>query len=197
MIELPRKKHQWHEGARIHVTARGNHRNAIFRDTIDYEVYLNYLKEAIEYYENKYYIIAYVLMTNHVHIVIETTNKDVSDLIKRVHSKYACNFNKKYNYAGHLFQDRYKGKLISDDWYMLDASRYVHLNPVKAKIVEKPEDYKWSSYNMFIGEKEDKFIKADIVLNYFEDENKYKRYKEFVEGGGTVAWVNLPRDHTV
>lgn len=185
MMKLPRKKHQWYEGAKIHVTARGNHRNAIFREVIDYEVYLNCLKEAIEYYENKYYIIAYVLMVNHVHIVIGTTDKDVSDLIKRVNSRYACNFNNKYNYVGHLFQGRYKGKLIRDDLYMLEVSRYVHLNPVKAKLIEKPEDYKWSSYNMFIGEKEDKFINADTVLAYFKDKdaNKYKRYKEFIEGG--------------
>ena len=183
VVELPRKKHQWYEGAKIHVTARGNHRNAIFREAIDYELYLNCLKEAIEYYQNKYYVIAYVLMINHVHIVIGTTDKDVSDLIKRVHSRYACNFNSKYNYVGHLFQDRYKGKLIRDDWYMLEVSRYVHLNPVKAKMIDKPEDYKWSSYNMFIGENEDKFINADIVLNYIREENKYKLYKEFVEGG--------------
>ena len=183
VVELPRKKHQWYEGAKIHVTARGNHRNAIFREAIDYEVYLNCLKEAIEYYRNKYYIIAYVLMINHVHIVIGTTDKDVSDLIKRVNGRYAYNFNNKYNYVGHLFQDRYKGKLIRDDLYMLEVSRYVHLNPVKAKMIDKPEDYKWSSYNMFIGENEDKFINADIVLNYFREENKYKLYKEFVEGG--------------
>jgi REP element-mobilizing transposase RayT len=183
VLELPRKKHQWYEGAKIHVTARGNHRNAIFIEDRDYEVYLNCLKEAIEYYENKYYIIAYVLMINHVHIVVGTTDKDVSDLVKRVHSRYACNFNNKYNYVGHLFQDRYKGKLIRDDWYMLEVSRYVHLNPVKANIIEKPEDYKWSSYNMFIEDNEDKFINADIVLNYFREENKYRLYKEFVERG--------------
>lgn len=195
VVELPRKKHQWYEGAKIHVTARGNHRNAIFRDAIDYEIYLNCLKEAVEYYEDKYYIIAYVLMINHVHIVIGTTDKDVSDLIKRVHSRYACNFNNKYNYVGHLFQDRYKGKLIGDDLYMLEVSRYVHLNPVKAKIIDKPENYRWSSYNTFIGEKEDEFINPDIVLNYFKEENKYKLYKEFVVGEGSVPWANLPNNH--
>jgi hypothetical protein len=66
---------------------------------------------------------------------------------------------------------------------MLEVSRYVHLNPVKANIIEKPEDYKWSSYNMFIEDNEDKFINADIVLNYFREENKYRLYKEFVERG--------------
>lgn len=178
---MPRKKHEWYVGAKLHVIARGNHRNDIFRDETDYEVYLNYLKEAMEYYKNKYYIIAYVLMTNHVHIVIETTDKDVSDFVKRVHSRYAWNFNKKYNYIGHLFQDRYRGELIENDSYMLEVSRYVHLNPVKANMVQKPEEYKWSSYSIYIGEKEEEFIDSHKILCYFKEENRGKLYKKFVE----------------
>ncbi|MFT8352551.1 transposase [Clostridium saccharoperbutylacetonicum] len=177
---MPRKKHEWYTGAKLHIIARGNRRNDIFRNEKDYELYLNYLLEAIEYYENKYKVIAYVLMTNHVHIMIETTDKDISDLIKRVHGRYALNFNKKYNYIGHLFQDRYMGKLIKDDNYMLALSRYVHLNPVRAGIVEKPGQYKWSSYNVFIGQKEESIVNADIVLDHFKNDSKL--YKEFVEG---------------
>ena len=66
---MPRKKHEWYIGAKVHVIARGNHRNDIFRDETDYELYLNYLDEAMEYYKNKYKVMAYVLMTNHVHII--------------------------------------------------------------------------------------------------------------------------------
>ena len=178
---MPRKKHQWYTGARVHVIARGNHRNDIFRDYTDYKLYLNYLKEAMEYYKNKYYIIAYVLMTNHVHIVVETTDKDVSDFVKRVHSRYASNFNRKYNYVGHLFQGRYKGELIQDDGYMLEVSRYVHLNPVRANMVAKPEECQWSSYSMYIGQKRERLISSDKVLCYFEQENKRELYKKFVE----------------
>lgn len=178
---MPRKRHEWYIGAKLHIIARGNHRNDIFRDEADYELYLNYLQEAMEYYPNKYYIIAYVLMTNHVHVVIETTDKDVSDFIKRVHSRYAWNFNKKYKYIGHLFQDRYRAELIEDDGYMLEVSRYIHLNPVRANMVEKPEKYKWSSYSMYIGEKEEKLINVGRVLNYFKYEDRFILYKEFVE----------------
>ena len=64
---------------------------------------------------------------------------------------------------------------------MLETSRYVHLNPVKANMVEKPEQYKWSSYSMYIGEKNEELINADIVLKYFKHDNKHKLYKEFVE----------------
>jgi REP element-mobilizing transposase RayT len=178
---MPRKKHEWYIGAILHVVARGNHRSDIFRDETDYELYLNYIKDAMEYYENKYYIIAYILMTNHVHIIIETTDLDISDFIKRIHSRYAWNFNKKYNYIGHLFQDRYRSELIEDDNYMLQVSRYVHLNSVRAKMVEKPEDYKWSSYMTYIGEKEEKLITSKKVLSYFKNGKEKELYRNFVE----------------
>jgi len=178
---MPRKKHEWYIGAKFHVIARGNHRNDIFRDEIDYELYLNYIKDAMEYYENKYYIIAYILMTNHVHLIIKTTDLDISNFIKRIHSRYAWNFNKKYNYIGHLFQDRYRSELIEDDKYMLQVSRYVHLNPVKANMVEKPEDYQWSSYRMYIGEKEEKLITSKELLSYFKKGKEKELYRNFVE----------------
>ncbi|WP_027623913.1 transposase [Clostridium lundense] len=178
---MPRKKHQWYTGAILHVIARGNRRNDIFKELTDYKLYLSYLKEAMEYYKNKYYIIAYVLMTNHVHILIETTDKDVSDFVKRVHSRYASNFNEKYNYVGHLFQGRYRGELIQDHSYMLEVSRYIHLNPVRANMVRRPEEYKWSSYNMYIGEKRENIISSDRVFSYFQQDNKRELYKRFVE----------------
>ncbi|AKA70859.1 transposase [Clostridium scatologenes] len=178
---MPRKKHEWYIDSKLHVVARGNHRNDIFKDETDYELYLNYIKEAMEYYENKYYIIAYVLMTNHVHLIIKTKDLDISNFIKRVHSRYAWNFNKKYKYIGHLFQDRYRSELIEDDKYMLEASRYLHLNPVKANMVEKPEDYRWSSYSMYIGEKKEKLIITKEVLSYFQKGNERELYKRFVE----------------
>jgi putative transposase len=185
---MPRKKHKWYVGAIFHVTARGNHRSDIFKEETDYKLYLNYIKEAIEYYENKHYVIAYVLMTNHIHLLIETTDCDISNFIKRVHSRYAENFNKKYNYIGHLFQGRYKSEIIEEDNYMLEVSRYVHLNPVRANMVDKPEDYKWSSYTMYTGEKDEVLITSHRVLSYFKKGEEKRLYKEFVEsviGGQT------------
>lgn len=134
----------------------------------------------MEYYENKYYIIAYALMTNHVHLIIGTTDLDISNFIKRAHSRYAWNFNKKYKYIGHLFQDRYRSQLIEDDKYMLEVSRYVHLNPVRANMVNTPEEYKWSSYSTYIGETKEKLINSESILNYF---NNREEYKIFVEQG--------------
>lgn len=182
---MPRKKHLWHPGAELHVIARGNHKNNIFRDRTDYEAYLYYLQEAMKYYndkyDDKYHILAYVLMTNHVHLLVGTEDRDVSDFVRRVHSMYASNFNKKYGYIGHLFQDRYKSELIQDYKYFLEVSRYIHLNPVRANIVKKPEYYQWSSYNMYIGKAKEELISSDKVLSYFRGDNKTELYKAFVE----------------
>ena len=120
-------------------------------------------------------------MDNHVHLMIKTSNEPLTRFMRRLNSIYTKYFNKKYNYIGHLFQAKYYAELIKDDKQVLETSRYVHLNPVKAKMVEMPTQYKWSSYTMFIGEKEEKLINADIVLKYFKHDSKHKLYKEFVE----------------
>jgi putative transposase len=187
---MPRKKREWYPYAEYHVTARGNHQNDIFRDETDYELYLNCIKEAFEYYENKFVLICYCLMTNHVHLQIKTKDMPLSDLIKRINSLYAQSFNIKYNYVGHLFQGRYGAEIIKTDRYRLEASRYIHLNPMRAKIVMKPEEYKWSSYSMYIGIDVEKFINTEYIFSYFNKENKGMQYKQFVEekGEGSDPW---------
>lgn len=174
-------KREWYEGAVYHITARGNHRNDIFRDEEDFQVYLTLLEEAIFFYgDYNYKLISYCLMDNHVHLMIKTDKNPLGILISRIHSIYTKYFNKKYNYIGHLFQDKYHSEIIEDDVQMLETSRYIHLNPVKAKMVDIPEEYKWSSYNMLIGKIEERLISSEILLNYFKYENRYKLYKEFI-----------------
>ena len=178
---MARKKRIWYENAQLHITSRGNHRNDIFRDDSDFEVYLSGIAEAIEYYDNKFEIISYCLMSNHVHLQVQTTSIHIKEFIKRINGLYAMKFNDKYNYVGHLYQGRYGSEIIETDEYVLGASRYIHLNPVRANMVDKPEDYKWSSYPMIIGEIKEKLVDSDKVLNYFTVEDKRKAYKEFVE----------------
>lgn len=145
---MAKKKLIWCPGAMYHVTSRGNHRNDIFREKEDYIIYLENLQEAIRYYENQYEVIAYCLMTNHIHLQIKTKDRHIWYLMSRVNKSYARNFNNKYNYVGHLFQSRYNAEIIEEDRYVLEVSRYIHLNPVRANMVEEPEDYPWSSYSM-------------------------------------------------
>ncbi|HEY5560585.1 MAG TPA: transposase [Clostridiaceae bacterium] len=172
----------WFPGAAYHITIRGNRRNDIFRDIEDFQVYLTLIQGAFEYYDNKYKIACYCLMDNHVHILLQTTDRHLSDFVTRINSIYVRFFNNKYNYIGHLYQDRYYSELIETDSHMLDTSRYIHLNPVKAKMVEKAENYTWSSYAAYLGSREDKVIDKKIILSYFKDKS-IDLYKKFIEEG--------------
>ena len=176
------KRRVWFEGATYHITARGNRKEEIFRDKRDYNVYLNIMEESIEYYKDyNYKILSYCLMSNHIHFIIETDIEPLGLLIARSDSVYTRYFNRKYDYVGHLFQGRYFSELIKDEKQLLDASRYVHLNPVKAKIVESPECYKWSSYAAIIGIREVNLVDPKSLLKYFYHGDI--SYKEFVESG--------------
>ena len=106
------KKRVWIEDGSCHITARGNRRNDIFKDEEDFGYYRTLLKEVQECYMNDYEIAAYCLMYNHVHILISTKYRHLSFFISRINSIYTKYFNKKYNYIGHLFQDRYFSELI-------------------------------------------------------------------------------------
>jgi REP element-mobilizing transposase RayT len=189
-----RKLRIWYPDAVYHITSRGNRRNDIFRDREDYQVYINILKEALEFLKYKYEIICYCLMTNHVYLQVKTKDKHIKYLMMRVNRFYAKYFNNKYNYVGHLFQARYGSELIEKDRYALEVSRYIHLNPVRANMVKKPEEYEWSSYNMYIGNKKEKLISSENILSYFKKENKRELYRKFVEIG---VKINLDDENVI
>lgn len=140
------KKREWWPGVVLHITARGNHRNDIFRDEEDFQIYLDLMKESIEFYNDDFEVYAYCLMDNHVHLLVKCKERHISLFISRIHSLYAKIFNNKYRYIGYLFQNRYFTEVIEDDSQLLATCRYIHLNPVRAKMVKKPEEYNWSSY---------------------------------------------------
>ncbi|WP_186429910.1 transposase [Clostridium sp. BSD9I1] len=179
---MPTIKRNWYPGASYHITARGNHRSDIFKDEGDFNKYLSLMKEALEYFQyDNYEIICYCLMNNHVHLLIKTENKPIGNFIGRINSMYAKYYNKKHNYIGHLFQDRYYSELIKSDVQMLEVSRYIHLSPVRAKMIKTPGEYKWSSYNIYIGKQESKLILYGRILSYFNKERKVELYREFIE----------------
>ncbi len=175
---MARENREWYPGSIHHITARGNRKSDLFIDEKDYIIYLAIVRET----KNKlpFELYSYCLMTNHVHLEIKTFDIGISDIMKRINQVYAQYFNKRYNYVGHLFQDRYGSKLIETDLQVLTTSRYIHLNPVRAKMVEKPEDYPWSSYSMFIGKKKEKLISPQKILSYYNDANNRELYKKFV-----------------
>ena len=175
------KKREWWPGVVLHITARGNHRNDIFRDEEDFQIYLGLIKEALEFYNGDFEVYAYCLMDNHVHLLVKCKEKHISMFISRVHSLYAKIFNKKYRYIGYLFQNRYFTEVIENDSQFLSTCRYIHLNPIRAKMVGKPEEYEWSSYSMTIGLSEEKIVNSEKILNYFKSSSSRILYRAFVE----------------
>jgi putative transposase len=130
-------------GALYHVISRGNERRAIVRDDADRQKRLDWLRRTVEVYGWRLH--AFVLMTNHDHLFVETPEANLSAGMQHYNGSYTGYFNRRHRRAGHLFQGRFKGHLIEEQGYFLEVSRYVHLNPVRAKLVEAPQDFRWSS----------------------------------------------------
>ncbi|MDP2561398.1 transposase [Psychrobium sp. 1_MG-2023] len=128
-----------------HVVQRGNNRQVTFVEADDYVVYLDKLKHYAKLHEVKVH--AYVLMTNHVHLLVTpSTGKGVSQLMQSLGRYYVRYFNQAYKRTGTLWEGRYKSTLVDSDNYFLVVSRYIELNPVRAGMVEHPVEYTWSSY---------------------------------------------------
>ena len=116
----------------------------------DREKFLEYLESATQRYDAR--IHAYCLMDNHYHPLLETPSSNLSQIMRHINGAYTNYFNVKRRRSGHLFQGRYKAILVEMDEYAKELSRYLHLNPVRAKMVQTPETYEWSSYRYYIGQ---------------------------------------------
>ncbi len=178
MYGMPRKRRIWYPGATYHVMCRGNHRHDIFRDDEDRQLYLCILEEAVKRY--RCYLLAYCLMTNHVHLQIETSDVEIWVIMKHLNARFAMHFNRKYNFVGHLFQGRYRAEIIEDDPHNLETSKYIHLNPVMANMVTLPAEYEWSSYRNYLGERNDGLVSVNKILGYFNNSNPLQ-YQKYVE----------------
>jgi putative transposase len=131
-------------GGLYHVMSRGNERRAIVRDDADRQRRLDWLQRTVETYGWRLH--AFVLMTSHEHLFVETPEPNLSAGMHLLNGSYTGYFNLRHRRAGHLFQGRFKAHLIEEDGYFTEISRYLHLNPVRAKMVEKPHQWRWSSY---------------------------------------------------
>lgn len=173
----------WREGTIYHVTTRGNRKEDIFSDKVDYNVYLKMIEENLKYYSHfNYKLLEYCLMKNHVHLLIKTDTCPLGCFMRRLNSKYTLYYNRKYNYVGHLFQGRYYSEIIEDNSQLLEVSRYIHLNPVRAKICNNPKDYIWSSYKNYIINNGSQLISPEEILNLFVSRRRYREFVEHVPG---------------
>ncbi len=156
---MPRAARQISCTGFYHVMIRGVNKDIIFNDNEDRKNFLHLLN----HYKNKKNCIihAYCLMDNHVHVLIQDNNNELSEFMRNVTSVYAEEFNKKYKRIGHLFQERFKSECVEEEYYLQRLIRYIHRNPEKAGIC-KTEDYEWSSYKEYIGES--KIIQKEFIL---------------------------------
>ncbi len=145
---MPRKKRIWYPGATYHVMSRGNRRSLIYKNQTDYTDFLNIIRIISEEYPFKVHSIC--LMSNHYHMAVETGTTELWRIMQKILSIYAGEFNHRHGYNGHLFESRYTAKLIEDEQYFLEVSRYIHLNPVKAQTVREPLAYEYSRYGAFM-----------------------------------------------
>ena len=180
-------------GAFYHVTCRGNERKNIFFDLKDHRIFLNKLPVSSEIYNVE--LLAFVLMPNHFHFLVTTPEGNLSDFMRHFNISYTSAFNRRHHRVGHLYQGRYKAFLIDADNYLLEVSRYIHLNPVRSKkFKDKSISEKWnllSTHNSssvsgyFSAGKRKNFVSYQTVLEYMGGDNKEGResYKRFIRSG--------------
>lgn len=181
-------------GAVYHVTSRGNAGEAIFRDDKDRTLFLSVLADALSRFS--WLCHTYCLMDNHYHLLIEMPLANLSLGMRHLNGTYAQSFNLKYKRVGHLFQARFKAILVEKEAHLLELSCHVILNPVRAKIVKNPKDWKWSNYRSMAGlESVPAFLTTDWILSQF-GRNKAKArmaYLSFIEEkiDTECPWNNL------
>ncbi len=167
-------------GALYHVTSRGNEKKDIFRSIKDREKFLSYLSSAWVRHGAVFH--AWCLMSNHFHLMVETPLGNLSRIMKHINGSYTTYFNVNHKRAGHLLQARYKAILVQADAYAAELSRYIHLNPVRAKMVPFPEEYRWSSCGRYLEGTAPSWLSTSLVLGYFgtEDEDRRGNYRDYL-----------------
>ena len=171
-------------GALYHVISRGNEQIAIVRDDVDRYKRLDWLRRTVEIYGWRLY--AFVLMTNHEHLFVETPEPNLSAGMQYLGGSYTSYFNWRHHRSGHLFQGRFKGYLVEERGYFQEVSRYIHLNPVRAGMVARPQDYPWSSYPGYARARQVvDWVSYDRVLGEFAPDLSAARraYSGFVRAG--------------
>ncbi|WP_027672120.1 REP-associated tyrosine transposase [Rheinheimera baltica] len=180
-------------GALYHITSRGNERKAIYFDDTDFELFLTLLGKVCEQYN--WVVHAYCLMTNHYHLLVETPDANLSKGMRQLNGTFTQAINRKHQRVGHLFQGRYKAILVDKDAYLLELSRYIVLNPIRANMVQNLEDWPWSNWQAVMGKAASPaWLATDALLSLFSKQRKNARekYAAFVQQGkGVPVWNKL------
>lgn len=193
---MPRHQRILSKTGTYHVMMRGNEKKNLFLDEEDKQRFLETL--FAKKIEAGFSLLAYCLMDNHVHLVIQEGEESLATIMKRINASYAYYFNQKYKRVGHLFQDRFKSETIDDERYLMAVTRYIHNNPVKAGIGEKPEDYKWSSYKCYLApdKPESRNVNTDVILSSISLDQKQaiNEFKRFSLQADTSEFMDINED---
>jgi len=182
---MPRKPRIHIAGSFYHVIVRGNAGDPLFLEDTHRHHFYTLLQEGSARFQ--YRVHAFCLMTNHVHLLLQVADIPLSRLMQNLMLRYSTWFNRKRQRIGHLFQGRYKAILIDADTYLLELVRYIHLNPVRAKMVSLPDEYPWSGHRAFLGKEVQPWHCTDYVLSLFDSNftKASKKYGNFVYDGLT------------
>ncbi|HEU4886247.1 MAG TPA: transposase [Thermoanaerobaculia bacterium] len=182
-----------HENAIWHITARGNEQRDIFRDDVDRERFLLLLSQTVIRFGWR--LFAWVLMSNHYHLVFQTPQPNLSRGMQWLNGRYAQWFNRRHDRRGHLFQGRFHGALVEKESYLLTVARYVVLNPIRAGMIASPADWRWSSYRQTAGiDVPEPWLAASDLLESFGGATARgcQEYVAFVEQAEQPSpWLDL------
>ncbi len=183
---MPRQARIDAPGALHHVIARGIEREKIFRSDNDREDFLDRIGKLVRQTETRCY--AWALIPNHFHLLLKTGNVPIATVMRRLLTGYASGFNRRHARSGHLFQNRYRSILCQEDTYLKELVRYIHLNPIRARVVKdlnSLDRYPYSGHSVLIGEQAREWQSCDAVLSFFSNKASVARrkYHDFVAEG--------------
>ena len=183
---MPRRARIDAAGALQHIICRGIQRCRIYRDDADRQDFLGRLGQILR--ESRTTCYAWALMPNHFHLLLRTGDVPISIVMKRLLTGYAVRFNRRHRRCGHLFQNRYKSILCQEDAYLLELVRYIHLNPLRAKLVSDLSEldrYRFGGHSVLMGKLKNDWQDADYVLKQFGNRawQSRKWYRQFVQQG--------------
>lgn len=173
-----------HSNALYHIMSRGIARRDIVADDLDRDRWVETLRSTVELF--RWHLYSFTLMTNHYHLFLSTPDPNLSKGMRELNGGYAAYFNHRHRHGGHVFQGRFKAHLVETEGHYLEISRYIHLNPVRARLVPLPEQWAWSSYaGYFRQSKQLQWLDYARVLREFGSQpgTARRRYRRFVLAG--------------
>jgi putative transposase len=187
------RRQRFHQSLTLyHVMLRGNDGQPIFFEEEDKERLCHLLREGINRFGHL--IHAFCFMKNHIHLAVQVQEIPLSRIMQNVAFRYSQYINKKYDRIGHLFQGRFKAIVVDGEGYFNELVRYIHLNPVRAGLVDSPEKYKWSSHNAYLLQEQESWITTKVVLKKFGNSipEALNRYLSFIHMGiGVESKINF------